>query len=70
MSHSMTRENSDDVKLPAELDENGWHLILNNCNAFHGWYLDEVTNQIKIASRPGKSDASNRTRWEADGMMD
>ncbi|KXX78813.1 hypothetical protein MMYC01_205647 [Madurella mycetomatis] len=42
----------DAISYPSELDEEDWRIILTNCNAFHGWYLDDSTNEVKIAPKP------------------
>ncbi|KAK0660881.1 hypothetical protein QBC41DRAFT_383282 [Cercophora samala] len=41
------------LSVPSKLDEHEWSLIIQNCHVMNGWYIDEQTNQIKIAARPG-----------------
>ncbi|KAI0392574.1 hypothetical protein F5Y17DRAFT_459707 [Xylariaceae sp. FL0594] len=40
------------LSIPSMLDEIQWGHVMQNCHVMHGWYLDEYTNQIKMAPKP------------------
>ncbi|KAG7054696.1 hypothetical protein JMJ77_0007172 [Colletotrichum scovillei] len=37
---------------PSSLDELQWELVMKNCQVMHGWYIDPVSTEIKMAPKP------------------
>ncbi|OLN95525.1 hypothetical protein CCHL11_05146 [Colletotrichum chlorophyti] len=54
------------LSVPSKLDELQWSLIIQNCNVMHGWFLDENTNQIKMAARPAFTLRKNLNIYETE----
>ncbi|KXH53519.1 hypothetical protein CSIM01_12762 [Colletotrichum simmondsii] len=36
---------------PSSLDELQWELVMKNCQVMHGWYIDPVSTEIKMAPK-------------------
>ncbi|KAK1491742.1 hypothetical protein CABS01_12066 [Colletotrichum abscissum] len=37
---------------PSSLDELQWEFVMKNCQVMHGWYIDPVSTEIKMAPKP------------------
>ncbi|KAK0372145.1 hypothetical protein CLIM01_10490 [Colletotrichum limetticola] len=40
---------------PSSLDELQWEFVMKNCQVMHGWYIDPVSTEIKMAPKPAFS---------------